>query len=464
MNEKPQTDRLHVFISSRMQELEDLRAHLHRELKKISIDAFVYEVELGARPDDPETVSLLQVERTDIFVLVIGRSYGEITEREYDRARELNKPCLVYERLGRSTTDEKLQRFIDKLSGPRGVPSRSTFQNAVDLAEKVAKDVHEWLVREYQRLSVERSASPESSRVVHLERMKNFTSITDSDFNREVTESYRPVLVYFWAEWCKECQPLMQTVQTVSAEMGARIKIVLLNVDENPRMTRLHCIEMVPTLILFISGEERERIQGLTNRAHLFSTIDMQLQDKPDSHSDLGKQPGSKEKDLVENQRVEQDVMQNKDKPVRDTVFISYSRRDARWLEMVKTHLKPFERDGRIKRWDDTEIKSGQLWKTEIDKAIGSARVVVLLVSPEFLASDFIANNELPPLLVAAETDGATILSVIIRACNYAHAENISKYQAINPPEKPLAKMSSARRDEVLSKLTERILEVLKSS
>lgn len=82
-----------------MQELEDLRAHLHRELEKLRIDAFVYEVQLGARPDDPETVSLLQVERTDIFVLVIGRSYGEITEREYDRARELNKPCLVYERL-----------------------------------------------------------------------------------------------------------------------------------------------------------------------------------------------------------------------------------------------------------------------------------------------------------------------------------------------------------------------------
>jgi hypothetical protein len=60
-----------------MQELEDLRAHLQRELEKVSIEAFVYEVSLGARPDDPETVSLVQVERTDIFVLVIGRSYGE---------------------------------------------------------------------------------------------------------------------------------------------------------------------------------------------------------------------------------------------------------------------------------------------------------------------------------------------------------------------------------------------------
>lgn len=257
----------------------------------------------------------------------------------------------------------------------------------------------------------------------------------------------------------------MQIVQAASTDMGARVKIVLLNVDENPRMARFHCIRMVPTLILFVSGDERERIQGLTNRAHLSSTIEMHLQDELDRHPDLGEPTQLEEQDLVESQRIEQDIKtQSKDKPVRNTVFISYSRRDARWLEMVKTHLKPFERDGRIKRWDDTEIKSGQLWKTEIEKAIGSAQVVVLLVSPEFLASDFIANNELPPLLVAAETEGATILSVIIKPCNFADAENISKYQAINPPAKPLAKMSSARRDEVLSKLTKRILEVLKSS
>jgi hypothetical protein len=99
-------------------------------------------------------------------------------------------------------------------------------------------------------------------------------------------------------------------------------------------------------------------------------------------------QPETEEERLVESQPVEQDVkMQNDDKPVRDTVFISYSRRDARWLEMVKTHLKPFERDGRIKRWDDTEIKSGQLWKSEIEKAIGSAQIVVLLCWREFSAA-----------------------------------------------------------------------------
>ena len=60
-----------------------LRANPERQL----------EADQGAHPDDPEQVSLYEVERTDIFVLVIGESYGEITEREYDRARDL-RGCL----------------------------------------------------------------------------------------------------------------------------------------------------------------------------------------------------------------------------------------------------------------------------------------------------------------------------------------------------------------------------------
>ena len=157
-------NRIQVFISSRMSELKDLRAILHSELEAKGIDAFVYEAALGAHPNDPEQVSLSEVAQTDLFVLVIGESHGEITEREYDRARELNKPCLVYERLGRTTTDAELERFLKKLSGARGVPSRTTFQTAVDLAAKLAQDVQAWLVREYRRLSAARSATEESSR------------------------------------------------------------------------------------------------------------------------------------------------------------------------------------------------------------------------------------------------------------------------------------------------------------
>ena len=156
-------DRLRVFISSRMTELTDLRAVVYRELQRLGIEAFVYEAVQGAVPDDPETASLREVSRCDVFVLVIGGSWGEITEREYDKAREISKPCLVYERLGNKNSDLELERFLKKISGPRGVPSRSSFQNAVDLAEKVAQDVQGWLVREYRRLSAAQLAADDSS-------------------------------------------------------------------------------------------------------------------------------------------------------------------------------------------------------------------------------------------------------------------------------------------------------------
>lgn len=171
--------------------------------------------------------------------------------------------------------------------------------------------------------------------------MSNFTSITDNDFNREVTESHCPVLVNFWAEWCKECQPLMETTQIVSSEMGARVKIVLLNVDDNPRMTRLHRIQMVPTLILFISGEERERIQGLTNHAHLSNTIEMHLQDELD-RPDLGSNEGEGIRlDLKVKEKLHPIVRRSAKAPEKSEVL---GEKFYAILELIKGSCGQFER------------------------------------------------------------------------------------------------------------------------
>jgi internalin A len=136
---------------------------------------------------------------------------------------------------------------------------------------------------------------------------------------------------------------------------------------------------------------------------------------------------------------------------MRDLIFISYSRKDAKWLAEFQTMLKPLEKNLPTEVWDDTRIKTGQEWKAEIEQALARACIAVLLVSPDFLASDFIAEQELPPLLKAAEDGGLTIVCLHISHCLHEETE-IGKYQGVNDPSKTLDRLSRGERNEILAK------------
>ena len=150
-------------------------------------------------------------------------------------------------------------------------------------------------------------------------------------------------------------------------------------------------------------------------------------------------------------------------KPRKSRVFISYSHADKEWLERLKIHIKPFEKKGIIESWDDTKIKSGMLWREEIKKALDTTKVAVLLVSANFLASDFIIDNELPPLLQAAEKEGTVILPVIIRPCAFFETELV-QFQSVNPPSEALSGMNEHDQEQVFVKIAKRIKEVLENS
>lgn len=145
----------------------------------------------------------------------------------------------------------------------------------------------------------------------------------------------------------------------------------------------------------------------------------------------------------------------------RKGVFISYSHADAEWLERLQKHLRPLEREG-VEIWDDTRLRPGEPWREEIREALAAAKVAILLISADFLASDFIVTDELPPLLKAAEGNGATILPVIISPSRFTRMESLSRFQSVNDPKRPLVKMRRASSEAVLDQVAQAVEEALK--
>lgn len=150
---------------------------------------------------------------------------------------------------------------------------------------------------------------------------------------------------------------------------------------------------------------------------------------------------------------------ETKEGELRNKVFVSYSHLDKEYLNDIQRHFKPFL--GHIDFWDDTKIQPGQKWKDEIKNAISETKVAILLVSTDFLGSDFIATDELPPLLKAAEEEGAVILIVILKPCLFEEFPELNQYQAMNPPSKSVLKMDYEEKEELyvnLVRQTKRIL------
>ena len=142
-------------------------------------------------------------------------------------------------------------------------------------------------------------------------------------------------------------------------------------------------------------------------------------------------------------------------------VFISYSHEDDKLLKELLEQLELYKQIGILDIWSDKMIKPGEEWREEIERAIASAKVAVLLISSSFLASQFIREIELPLMLAAAEKKGTIIMPVIVRPCNFADTE-LSKFQAVNDPSKPLTMLAGRyRKEEFWAKLANKIKEVI---
>jgi hypothetical protein len=144
----------------------------------------------------------------------------------------------------------------------------------------------------------------------------------------------------------------------------------------------------------------------------------------------------------------------------RQGVFISYAHDDDQaWLNTLLDQLSWIRaRDVRI--WTDRDIAPGALWHETIQAELEVARVAVLMVSPAFLASPYISSEELPRMLDAAAVDGLTIFWIPVRPSAYRHSP-IARFQAAYRPDKPLAKLRGAERDQAFVDIGEKLARVL---
>jgi hypothetical protein len=143
-------------------------------------------------------------------------------------------------------------------------------------------------------------------------------------------------------------------------------------------------------------------------------------------------------------------------------VFISYAHTDSVCLDRLLVHLKPLERKSKIECWSDRRIRAGDKWRKDIAANIDSAAVAILLVSADFLASDFIVNHELPPLLIKAEASGTRIIPVVVKPCGFTRDESLQSFQCLNDPKSPLLGLSDIEQEHLYDRIAGEVHNELK--
>lgn len=156
------------------------------------------------------------------------------------------------------------------------------------------------------------------------------------------------------------------------------------------------------------------------------------------------------------------DLTETRENKSSTSVFVSYSHKDTEHLRRLQVHLRPLKRWLELKVWDDTQLKGGDKWKDTIRKELSSCSVAILLVSADFLASEFIADNELPPLLQKAKEDGVRIIPLIISPCLFSSHPDLHQFQAINSPDASLISLSISDQEALWVKLANTVLDCVR--
>ncbi|MBB6053877.1 toll/interleukin-1 receptor domain-containing protein [Armatimonas rosea] len=133
------------------------------------------------------------------------------------------------------------------------------------------------------------------------------------------------------------------------------------------------------------------------------------------------------------------------DKPL--LAFLSYSHKDEALLNALRTHLSPLTRQGIIAQWHDRMILAGTEWAGEIDRNLETADLILLLISPDFIASTYCYDTEMKRALERHDAGEARIIPIILRPCDW-HGSPFGRLQALPTDAKPVTGASWHNQDE----------------
>jgi tetratricopeptide (TPR) repeat protein len=143
------------------------------------------------------------------------------------------------------------------------------------------------------------------------------------------------------------------------------------------------------------------------------------------------------------------------------TIFISYSHKDEQWKDRLVTQLGVLQQQGYLDVWDDRRIQAGTDWFKEIEDTIHVASVAILMVSANFLNSNFILKEEVPRLLQRREKEGLRIFPVIVKPCDWQAVDWLVRIQARPKDGRPLSAGNAHQIEEDLAAIAREIRELL---
>lgn len=142
-------------------------------------------------------------------------------------------------------------------------------------------------------------------------------------------------------------------------------------------------------------------------------------------------------------------------------VFISYSHKDEKWKDRLVKQLEVLKLHGEFDTWDDRRIQAGVDWYDEIKKALSEVDAAVLMISADFLTSDFILKEEIPVLLQRKSEENMKIFPLIVRPCPWSQIEWLSSIQARPKDGKALSGFSKHKREDILAEFALEIKSIL---